>query len=448
MLGDECFIGEDAVLGAGVKVFPFKTVEAGGRRQLLDRLGEPGRPQPVRPRRRRRPGQRRHHPRAGHQARHGLGHHAEEGLARSSPPATPVALGPHAQAGDDGRAQRRRASTCSTSRWPRCRSPGSSSASPSPPAACSVRLVEGDPQSVVIRFFDDRRRSTSPRTPSARSSACSTGRTSAGCSRARSATSASRPGPSSTTPPRSRPPSTSAPSPAPASRSWSTTATARTSFVMPNVLAKLGADVLAVNPYASTAGAMDYDAGRHAANVAALVTAAGAHLGAVHRPRRRAAHADRRRRAGSSPTPRPCWRSSAWSSDHLVGDQVALPVTATMPRRRASSSPTACRSAGPRSRRRPSWTPPPRTGRRASPPASTAASSSPASCPPSTPPPRSSSCSSCWPVTGVAPLRGGRRPAPAPHGPRDRRHPVGAEGHVMRSLVERAGPRRSCSSTG
>ena len=35
-------------------------------------------------------------------------------------------------------------------------------------------------------------------------------------------------------------------------------ATASTSFVMPNVLAKLGADVLAVNPYASTAGAMPW----------------------------------------------------------------------------------------------------------------------------------------------------------------------------------------------
>ena len=43
---------------------------------------------------------------------------------------------------------------------------------------------------------------------------------------------------------------------APASRSSSTTPTARPSFVMPNVLAKLGADVLAVNPYASTAGAI------------------------------------------------------------------------------------------------------------------------------------------------------------------------------------------------
>ncbi len=27
MLGDECFVGENAVLGSGVKVYPFKTVE-------------------------------------------------------------------------------------------------------------------------------------------------------------------------------------------------------------------------------------------------------------------------------------------------------------------------------------------------------------------------------------------------------------------------------------
>ena len=33
-----------------------------------------------------------------------------------------------------------------------------------------------------------------------------------------------------------------------------------TSFVMPNVLAKLGADVLAVNPYASTGGIINFDA--------------------------------------------------------------------------------------------------------------------------------------------------------------------------------------------
>jgi mannose-1-phosphate guanylyltransferase/phosphomannomutase len=54
-----------------------------------------------------------------------------------------------------------------------------------------------------------------------------------------------------------------------------------TSFVMPSVLAKLGADVLAVNPYASTSAMADFDAASHATQVAALVRGAGAHLGAV-----------------------------------------------------------------------------------------------------------------------------------------------------------------------
>ena len=53
------------------------------------------------------------------------------------------------------------------------------------------------------------------------------------------------------------------------------------SFVMPNVLSKLGADVLAVNPYAATAGATAFDRDTHAARVADLVKASGAHLGAV-----------------------------------------------------------------------------------------------------------------------------------------------------------------------
>lgn len=56
------------------------------------------------------------------------------------------------------------------------------------------------------------------------------------------------------------------------------------SMVMPNVLAKLGADVLAVNPYASTAGTIRYAGQEHADNVAALVRASGAHLGAVIDP--------------------------------------------------------------------------------------------------------------------------------------------------------------------
>ncbi len=54
VLGDECFVGEQAVLGSGVKVYPFKTVETGaiinssivwesrGSRSLFGRLGVAG----------------------------------------------------------------------------------------------------------------------------------------------------------------------------------------------------------------------------------------------------------------------------------------------------------------------------------------------------------------------------------------------------------------------
>ena len=57
-----------------------------------------------------------------------------------------------------------------------------------------------------------------------------------------------------------------------------------TSFVMPNVLAKLGAEVLAVNPFASTRGVLGFDRRAHADGVAQLVVASGADLGAVLDP--------------------------------------------------------------------------------------------------------------------------------------------------------------------
>ncbi|MDQ3108120.1 MAG: mannose-1-phosphate guanyltransferase [Actinomycetota bacterium] len=57
-----------------------------------------------------------------------------------------------------------------------------------------------------------------------------------------------------------------------------------TSFVMPSVLAKLGADVLAVNPYAATAGAAAFQAADHAGNLRNVVRSSGAQLGAVIDP--------------------------------------------------------------------------------------------------------------------------------------------------------------------
>lgn len=56
------------------------------------------------------------------------------------------------------------------------------------------------------------------------------------------------------------------------------------SFAMPNVLSKLEAEVLAVNPYASTRGVLGFDRDEHAAGVANLVRASGADLGAVIDP--------------------------------------------------------------------------------------------------------------------------------------------------------------------
>ena len=56
------------------------------------------------------------------------------------------------------------------------------------------------------------------------------------------------------------------------------------SFVMPNVLAKLNAEVLTVNPFGSTRAMLHFDRDEHAAQVAALVQASGAHLGAVFDP--------------------------------------------------------------------------------------------------------------------------------------------------------------------
>jgi mannose-1-phosphate guanylyltransferase/phosphomannomutase len=57
-----------------------------------------------------------------------------------------------------------------------------------------------------------------------------------------------------------------------------------TAFVMPNVLAKLGAEVLAVNPYASTPGAAAFDRDASATRVSGLVRSSGSQLGVVVDP--------------------------------------------------------------------------------------------------------------------------------------------------------------------
>jgi mannose-1-phosphate guanylyltransferase/phosphomannomutase len=98
--------------------------------------------------------------------------------------------------------------------------------------------------------------------------------------------------------------------------------------VMPNALAKLGADVLAVNPYASTSGRLGFDAVAAAERVAGLVRASGAHLGAVIDP-------DGDRLTVIDDAGRVLDHTEALLAfvdlvaDHLVGDAIALPVNTT-----------------------------------------------------------------------------------------------------------------------
>ncbi|MFP5255602.1 MAG: sugar phosphate nucleotidyltransferase [Acidimicrobiia bacterium] len=99
-------------------------------------------------------------------------------------------------------------------------------------------------------------------------------------------------------------------------------------FSMPNVLAKLGADVLGVNPYTATLGALGYEPARHANDVAALVRASGAHLGAVLDPD--AEHLTLIDDSGHVLTNEEALLALlTMVSGHLLGDTVAVPVTVT-----------------------------------------------------------------------------------------------------------------------
>ncbi|HEY4376658.1 MAG TPA: sugar phosphate nucleotidyltransferase, partial [Acidimicrobiales bacterium] len=97
------------------------------------------------------------------------------------------------------------------------------------------------------------------------------------------------------------------------------------SFVMPNVLAKLGADVLGVNPYASTIGSIGFDRAEHAAEVGRLVRASGANLGAVIDPDgEHLTLIDDEGQILTDGEARLAFVSLV--SGHLLGDRIALPV--------------------------------------------------------------------------------------------------------------------------
>jgi mannose-1-phosphate guanylyltransferase/phosphomannomutase len=102
-----------------------------------------------------------------------------------------------------------------------------------------------------------------------------------------------------------------------------------TSFTMPTVLAQLGADVLAVNPYASTAGAMGFDRHRAAAGAGSLVTAAGANVGAVLDPdgERLTLIDDEGRTLSDTQAMLALVRLVA---EHIDGDCIVVPVTASI----------------------------------------------------------------------------------------------------------------------
>ncbi len=102
-----------------------------------------------------------------------------------------------------------------------------------------------------------------------------------------------------------------------------------TSFTMPTVLAQLGADVLSVNPYASTQGVVTGDRWRAAERTASLVTAAGAHVGAVLDPdgERLTLVDDEGRTLTDTQALLALIRLVA---DHIDGDTIVVPVHASI----------------------------------------------------------------------------------------------------------------------
>ncbi|MCU1498676.1 MAG: nucleotidyl transferase [Acidimicrobiales bacterium] len=98
-----------------------------------------------------------------------------------------------------------------------------------------------------------------------------------------------------------------------------------TAFVMPNVLGKLGADVLGVNPYASTRQSITVDKAEAQANVSRLVQASGAHLGAlIDADGEHLTLVDDNGRVLTDDEARLAFVTLV--AGHLLGDRIALPV--------------------------------------------------------------------------------------------------------------------------
>jgi mannose-1-phosphate guanylyltransferase / phosphomannomutase len=327
VLGDECFVGDQAVLSAGVKVYPFKTVEtraivnssivweSRGARSLFGRLGVAG----------------------------------LSNVDVTPELATRVAMAYATTLKKDATVITSRDSSRSSRMLKRAAMAGLNAAGvnvrdlevasvpvtrfavrdPAVAGGLTIRLVEGDPQSVVIRFFDtngsditeagqrrierlflreDFRRvfpgeigdiGFPPRHLELYSNALEA---TVDVERIHKA----------------------------GFKVVIDYAYGAASFVMPNVLSRLGADVLAVNPFASTAGIMSWDSEEHAREVGRLVRASGATLGAVIDP-------DGEHLTLTDDTGRVLDDDQALLtfvslvSGHLEeGDAIALPLSATM----------------------------------------------------------------------------------------------------------------------
>ncbi len=325
VLGDECFVGEHAVLASGVKVYPFKTVEAGavinssivwesrGSRSLFGRVGVAG-------------------------------------LANvdvTPELATRVAMAYATSLKKNSTVITSRDSSRSARMLKRAMMAGLNASGvnvldlevatvpvtrfltrrPESAGGITIRLVEGDPQSCVIRFFDthgtdlteDAQRKIERlflREDFRRVFPAEIGDIGF--------------------PPRALEHYTAALEATVDVEAIRQAhfkvvvdyAYGSTAFVMPNVLSKLGADVLGVNPYASTVGAVEFELGRHTEHVAALVKASGAHLGAVLDP-------DGEHLTLIDDTGHVLSGEQALLAlltlvcGHLLGDTVAVPVTVT-----------------------------------------------------------------------------------------------------------------------
>lgn len=325
VLGDECFVGEQAVLASGVKVYPFKTVETGavvntsivwesrGSRSLFGRVGVAG-------------------------------------LANvdiTPELATRVAMAYATTLKKDSTIVISRDSSRSARMLKRAMMAGLNAAGasvldlevasvpvtrfvtrrPEQSGGLTIRLVEGDPQSCVIRFFDTHGADLSEDVQRK-------------VERLLGREDFRRVFPAEigdiVFPPRALEQYTAA---LEATVDIAAIREARfklvvdyaygsTSFVMPNVLAKLGADILGVNPYAATKGVLSYDRQSHAEEVAAVVRASGAHVGAVLDPD--GEHLTLVDDSGHILTDGEALLALlTLMSGHLLGDTVALPVTVT-----------------------------------------------------------------------------------------------------------------------